>query len=199
MDHLFELNQVADFLKSSWVGGTLGTPSGTVTEWVTQATICGEIVEDLKNILNNPVNLLGVDGGLNNLKSRVIRNVAVTWADITFDRATAMNNYLVVIKPYYMEVAKCVGNALAQKLTTPGLSQQCVSYAEATIDAAIQKVKIFLGGANGGPTRETIEIDSQPLPQSYTNPASNANDLFNTIVNTNACPANDLQGLCNSS
>ncbi|KAI4164089.1 MAG: hypothetical protein LQ342_002325 [Letrouitia transgressa] len=185
VDHLFELNQVWRFLESLFDNQGLKIAKTTIDGWLTRSKECDNVVQDLKNILNNPVNFLGVDRGINLMKSQLLRDVTVAWADVTFDRAVAMDSYMRVYKPFYLHIAGKVGEALAQKLDDPRLKQACVDYATATLDKAFKRVRDFIKGENGGPTKKTrLEIDSKPLARGYERPGKDAMDLWDSIVNT---------------
>lgn len=102
VDHLFELNQVWRFLESLFDNQGLKIAKTTIDGWLTRSkevsqelshcyshplnfaniliscSQCDNVVQDLKNILNNPVNFLGVDRGINLMKSQLLRVCSLT-------------------------------------------------------------------------------------------------------------------------
>lgn len=120
VDHLFELNQVWRFLESLFNNQGLNIAKTTIDRWLTRSkevsqelphsylnplnpanvdllgAQCDNVVQDLKNILNNPINFLGVDRGINLMKSQLLRvyystaSFVITYfADLEFLRRTS--------------------------------------------------------------------------------------------------------------
>ncbi|KAG8532884.1 uncharacterized protein KY384_002762 [Bacidia gigantensis] len=134
VDHLLELQQIKLFFADSaiqdWIRNNKNLVSRNPEDMLKDCLECDALKEQLKNILNNPVNLFGVDMNLNRAKGTIVSGKKFDYSKFDAAHIDALCEYLEKIEKAYKETAKRVGKALQDFFgRQPGMQAQFQKWA----------------------------------------------------------------------
>ncbi|KAL8887181.1 MAG: hypothetical protein Q9215_005212 [Flavoplaca cf. flavocitrina] len=201
VDHLFEGQQIGGFLLWADEQGLLGAVGGVQGAW-NVLTKCKAAFQEIKNIINNPVNFWGFKTSANNIKGDLLGGLNPFKPSVDTAIFMGVRDYMNVIRNPYMETAGKIGTAIEQILKIPGIGAKFRTWAEAELDRVLRELWDEIQKRLRRMTEKQIAEDKARratiLKLSTFNPRPSQRPIKGNLFDFGICDGSSWDGLVNS-
>ena len=201
VNHLLEGQQIGGFLLYADKQGLLGTVGGVQGAW-NVLTECKAAFQEIKNIINNPVNFRGFKTSANNIKGDLLGGLDPFKPSVDTAIFMGVRDCMNAIRNPYMETAGKIGTAIEQILKIPGIGAKFRTWAEAELDRVLRELwDEFQKRLRRMTEKQRAEDKARRatiLKLSTFNPRSSQRPIKGSLFDFAICDGSSWDGLVNS-